>query len=172
MVIEEGLNHRTSGSDDPELEGRNGRAYLRPCLESHRPLGLLILMLGSNDMKAQYGLSPDMICRSIGDLVDLTRVIDFGPQERCPEILLLPPPLPGRLTEYSQLYGGIEEKAAALPGLYRELAADRSTHFLDTSGIRCPDIDGVHLGGQEHQQLGRRIAEFVRSLDEVGELRS
>ncbi len=165
-VIEEGLNHRTSGSDDPEREGRNGKTYLQPCLESHRPLDLLILMLGSNDMKVQYGLSPDMIRQRIGDLIDLTRTLDCGPRGGSPGILVLPPPLPGKLTEYAQMYRGIEGKASALPGLYRELAAESSTQFLDTSGIRCPDIDGIHLGESEHRRLGRCVAEFVLSLSE------
>ncbi|MCP4901903.1 MAG: SGNH/GDSL hydrolase family protein [bacterium] len=163
-VVEEGLNHRTSGSDDPERVGRNGRTYLQPCLESHQPLDLVIVMLGSNDMKAQYGLSPEAISQRIGDLIDLVRSLDCGPQGRDPEVLVLPPPLPGKLSEYAQMYRDIEEKAPVLPGLYRELASEKSARFLDTSDVRCPDIDGIHLSEMEHQRLGRRVAEYVQGL--------
>jgi lysophospholipase L1-like esterase len=45
-VIEEGLNGRTTVWDDP-IEGyKNGRDYLIPCLESHKPLDLVIILLG------------------------------------------------------------------------------------------------------------------------------
>ena len=50
-VIEEGCNGRTTVFDDP-LEGwKNGLDYLKPCLNSHKPIDLVILMLGSNDLK-------------------------------------------------------------------------------------------------------------------------
>jgi len=51
-VIEEGLPGRTTLHDDP-IEGvyKNGLWYLRACLESHRPIDLMTLMLGTNDLK-------------------------------------------------------------------------------------------------------------------------
>ena len=56
-VIEEGLNGRTTIWDDPYLEGRNGRTYLLPCLRSHAPVDVLVLMLGTNDLKTIFGRS-------------------------------------------------------------------------------------------------------------------
>ena len=49
-VIEEGFNGRTCVYDDP-IEGgyKSGAAYLPPCLMSHAPLDVVILMLGTND---------------------------------------------------------------------------------------------------------------------------
>lgn len=56
-VIEEGLNGRTTVWDDP-IEGyKNGREYLIPCLESHRPLDLVIIMLGTNNLKKRFSLT-------------------------------------------------------------------------------------------------------------------
>ena len=47
-VIEEGLPGRTTIRDDL-IEGihKNGRRYLAACLESHRPLDVIVLMLGT-----------------------------------------------------------------------------------------------------------------------------
>ena len=55
FVIEEGLNARTTSFDDP-VEGfhKNGKTYLLPCLESHAPIDLVILMLGTNDLKKRF----------------------------------------------------------------------------------------------------------------------
>ncbi len=57
-VIEEGLGGRTTVRDDP-IEGahKNGRAYLRACLESHKPIDLMTIMLGTNDLKARFAAS-------------------------------------------------------------------------------------------------------------------
>jgi len=58
-IVEEGLPARTTVHDDP-IEGRhkNGLSYLRPCLESHLPVDVVVLMLGPNDLKARFSSSP------------------------------------------------------------------------------------------------------------------
>jgi lysophospholipase L1-like esterase len=58
-VIEEGLPGRTTLRDDP-IEGvyKNGLWYLRACLESHRPIDLMTLMLGTNDLKSRFAVHP------------------------------------------------------------------------------------------------------------------
>lgn len=69
-IIEEGLNARTTAFDDP-VEGlhKNGRAYLLPCLESHAPLDLVIIMLGTNDLKQRFRLPASDIAEAAGSLV-------------------------------------------------------------------------------------------------------
>ncbi len=55
-VIEEGPNGRTTLWDDP-IEGyKNGKEYLIPCLESHRPIDLVVMMLGTNDLKIRFSV--------------------------------------------------------------------------------------------------------------------
>ena len=57
LVIEEGLNGRTTVWDDP-IEGyKNGKTYLVPCLETHKPLDLVIILLGTNDLKMRFSVS-------------------------------------------------------------------------------------------------------------------
>ena len=45
------MNGRTTVFDNPMSQGRNGSAYLLTCLETHKPLDLVILMLGTNDLR-------------------------------------------------------------------------------------------------------------------------
>ena len=56
-IIEEGQGGRTIASDDPAEGEKNGSLYIVPCLESHAPLDLVIVMLGTNDCKKKFGLS-------------------------------------------------------------------------------------------------------------------
>src|SRR5262249_26502974 len=57
-VIEEALNGRTAATDSWLLPDRNGRTLLAPLLESHAPLDLVILMLGTNAIAARPRARP------------------------------------------------------------------------------------------------------------------
>src|SRR5512143_1112361 len=70
-VIEEGLNGRTTVWDDPVQPGRNGRIYLGPCLESHRPLDAVVLFLGLNDLKVRFSATAEDIAKGAGALVEI-----------------------------------------------------------------------------------------------------
>ena len=72
-VVEEGCNGRTTVYDDP-LEGwKNGIDYLKPCLNSHKPVDIVILMLGSNDLKEVFHASPEDIANGAAELVKVIR---------------------------------------------------------------------------------------------------
>ena len=92
-VIEEGLGGRTTVSDDP-IEGaeKNGRTYLYPCLMSHRPLDVVVIMLGTNDLKARFNKTAWEIAAGVGVLVDIVKTAAAGRNEGVPEILVVSPP--------------------------------------------------------------------------------
>ena len=73
LVVEEGLNSRTAAitpEDEPYL---NGLTYLSPCVRSHQPLDLVILMLGTNDMKTCFSMTPERIAEEIRSLIRCVR---------------------------------------------------------------------------------------------------
>ncbi len=81
QVIEEGLGGRTTLWDDP-IEGyKNGREYLIPCLETHRPIDLVVLMLGTNDLKLRFSVSAYDIAASIAVLVEIIQKSATGESE-------------------------------------------------------------------------------------------
>jgi lysophospholipase L1-like esterase len=56
-IIEEGLCGRTTVWDDP-IEGyKSGKQYIIPCIDSHSPVDLVIILLGTNDLKKRFSLS-------------------------------------------------------------------------------------------------------------------
>ena len=75
LVIEEGLCGRTTVFPDPLEPGLDAISYLRPCLLSHAPVSLLILMLGTNDTKEHFGLSAEEIARG---MERLARQVSFS----------------------------------------------------------------------------------------------
>ncbi|HEY6056523.1 MAG TPA: SGNH/GDSL hydrolase family protein [Candidatus Limnocylindrales bacterium] len=159
-VVEEGLNGRTACHDDPTAEGRNAVGYLLPCLWSHEPLDVVVIMLGTNDLK--FTSSALEIARGVDVLVGLARRSLAGPAGQPPDVLLVAPPPLGPPSERSELWGfaGAIEASRQLGRLYRVVAGEQRVAFLD-AGNACTvsPLDGVHLDADAHGALGRAVAE-------------
>ena len=162
-VIEEGLPGRTTVRDDP-IEGahKNGRAYLRACLESHRTLDLVTVMLGTNDLKERFGASASDIAQGAASLADEILLSGCGPEGGAPVVILISPPPVGTLTDMAEMFEGAEEKSARFAGHYRRFAEQRGCGFLDAGAeITSSDVDGIHLEADEHRKLGEAVAARV-----------
>ncbi|HHW15673.1 MAG TPA: hypothetical protein GXX28_12205, partial [Firmicutes bacterium] len=122
-VIEEGLCGRTSVWDDPLGEFRNGKAFLGVCLESHRPLDLVVIMLGTNETKRHFSLAPPDIARGAGLLVQMVKRSQAGRDGSAPRVLLVAPPPLGTVPETNDQFLGGREKSLEFARLYREVAA-------------------------------------------------
>lgn len=163
-VIEEGLNGRTTGFSDSIEPYRNGAEYLIPCVLSHLPFSLFILMLGTNDTKERYHLSAAEIGYSMEEL--LRRLIgQFSWLSRKPEILLVSPvPLGDALVDDEFSPASIAQ-SKKLPAIYERLAGQYGIHYLSAcdcvTGLGC---DHIHLSPEGHRQLARALDAEVRSI--------
>lgn len=165
-VIEEGLNSRTTVWDDP-VNGpyKNGLKYLIPCLASQRPLDLVVLMLGTNDMKYRFSLSTAEIAHGINVLVDVILNSESGIDDSIPEILLMSPPYLLDVTGFDDVFRNSYNKSQKLPGYIKKIADKTGCHFLDSSKIMvASDLDGVHPDVLEHKKLGTVLIKEVRSI--------
>ena len=81
-IVEEGLNGRTTVWDDPLEPFRSGKELLVPCLMTHQPIDLVIVMLGTNDLKGRFGVGARDIAAGAGLLLDIVRASDCGPGDR------------------------------------------------------------------------------------------
>jgi lysophospholipase L1-like esterase len=95
LVVEAGLGGRTTVLDDP-IDGvhKNGMRGLPIALETHRPIDLVVLMLGTNDLKTRFAMTAIDIARANGALVKrILGSVANGPDgKRGPNILLVAPP--------------------------------------------------------------------------------
>jgi lysophospholipase L1-like esterase len=167
QVIEEGLNGRTTVWDDP-IEGyKNGKEYLIPCLESHRPIDLVVIMLGTNDLKKRFSVSAYDIANSAGVLVDVVQRSGAGPDGGPPKVLLMAPPPVGKLTEFAEMFDDAAGKSRRFSEYYRRVAEEYGCMLLDTSEvIVSSDLDGIHFEASEHQKLGEAVATLVKNIFE------
>ena len=167
LVIEEGLSGRTTVSDDP-IEGaeKNGRTYLRPCIMSHKPLDLVIIMLGTNDLKIRFNKTPGEIAMGVGALVSDIKSMPAGIEGKIPEIMIVaPPPTALDLKEWSGVFQGAQEKSRALAQEYERMAEAQEVHFFDAGlVVTSSDEDGFHLDAKAHRELGHAIAEEIAAI--------
>lgn len=64
LVTEEGLSGRTTVFVDPLHESMDALSVLYPLLKSHEFLDLLVIMLGTNDVKERFGVNA--VCIGLG----------------------------------------------------------------------------------------------------------
>jgi lysophospholipase L1-like esterase len=154
------LPGRTTVRDDPiEGDHKNGRTYLMACLESHRPLDLVTLMLGTNDLKARFGSSASDIAQGAASLADMMLRSGCGPDGGAPVVVLISPPEVATLTDMAQMFEGAEEKSRQFAGHYERFADQHGCEFFDASEvIVSSDVDGIHLDAAEHGKLGEAVA--------------
>jgi len=164
-VIEEGLNGRTTVLDDPLGDHWNGREYLIPCIDTHRPLDLVIIMLGTNDLKHRFALTPFDIAFSAGLLVDICEKSIAGPGGGAPPVLLISPAPVVETGPWAETFRGAEEKCKTLAARFHEVAEQHGCEFLDAAGYVAPSpLDGIHWEPQGHAALARAVAEKVREI--------
>lgn len=165
VVIEEGLPGRTTNWDDPFDVGRNGRPYLLPCLASHAPIDLVIIMLGTNDLKRYFNVSANEIALGVGALVEITVHSGCGPDGQAPAVLIVAPVPLGEATKRSELwgFGDAGKKSEELAGHYATLAEGWGCPMFDAGAVASVDpIDGAHLDAESHKALGAALAVEVR----------
>lgn len=165
-VVEEGLGGRTTVIDDPLSPHRSGLELLAPALESHAPLDLVILQLGTNDISYSWVTAP-AAADGAGTLAHLVRRSEAGPEGGGPQVLLVcPPPVgPFGRDEDAALWEGAEEKSRALPQEFARVAATAGFPWFDAGRVVVTSpLDGWHLEAGEHVKLGVALAAEVRRL--------
>lgn len=163
LVIEEGLGGRTTVFDDPIHGGLSGLDYIVPCLLSHEPVDLLVVMLGTNDTKERFGVSAAAIGIAMERLLRLAQSTMCWGRAGANILLVAPPPIGDELDDPA-MGRGCAEKAKGLAAAYRQTAEHVGAAFLDGAGCQFNPIDHMHLTRAGHQELARRLAAAIPSL--------
>ena len=160
-IAEEGLPGRTTVREDPIEQGCNGKTYLVPCLASHSPLDLVIIMLGTNDLKMRFSVPALDIAAGIGVLVSIVKHSQSGQDDESPEILVVSPPAinPHQDRGEWDVYEGGIEKSQKLGKALSLVADEHNVYFFDAvEVIQSSEIDGIHMDPDAHRTLGENLA--------------
>lgn len=165
-VVSEGLGGRTTSFDDHSAPNeRNATRVLPMLLGSHQPLDLVIIMLGTNDLKPFLcGLASgaQMGCKR---LIQQIKSYPWNPGAKTPKILLMAPPACVATASGAPAQNRSIAESELFAPLYQALATQTGVAFFDTGTVaKASPIDGVHLDAENTAAIGRALIAPVREL--------
>ncbi|MBF7095517.1 SGNH/GDSL hydrolase family protein [Alkalibacter mobilis] len=161
LIIEEGLNGRTTVFEDPFQwnHAKSGKDSLPVCLMSHKPLDIVLIMLGTNDMKSIYNAGAWEIAKGAGVLVDVIRGVL---PENTPKIVLASPPRLGEESENSPQFLGAMDKVKQISDEFEKVAAEKNVVFIDIgSMVEAGSTDGIHLEESGHKKTAEIFYRYI-----------
>lgn len=163
-VIAEGLPGRTTVHDDP-VEGahRNGLSVLPALLESHRPVDVVLVMLGTNDLKERFSVNAGDIALSLERLVRVILASGTGPEGAAPGVLLVSPPSITEVGCLAGMFAGGAAKSHALAAEVAAAAARAGVPFFDAGQVvTVSPVDGIHYGPEANPALASAFAATIK----------
>ena len=162
-VVNEGKSGRTIAFDDPYIEGCNGMADIVPCINANKPLELLVIMLGTNDLKVYFGATPQSIA---GNLLEMCRLARENTDAK---LLLVSPMLLGDQIEFSPLHlefgrEQVDYSFELAPQIER-VAQEMGAEFIDLAVVAMSsDVDCLHLMPEEHAKIAQAMQTKIVSM--------
>lgn len=161
-VVSDGLNGRTTVHDDPAVPYRNGLRALPFVLMAQRPIDLLIIMLGTNDLKKRFGLSPFEIAQGASWLVELARQLPCGPESGELSVMLTVPPPMRPSNAFEDQFAGAYKKQSRLAEEFYKVGHALGCEIIDFSlEFPASSADGIHWGTEQHCGFAKRMSERV-----------
>jgi lysophospholipase L1-like esterase len=160
-VIAEGHPGRTTVLDDPmEGEHRSGLRVLPSLLESHQPLDMVIIKLGTNDLKNCFHVSAADIAFFLDRLVRVVQRFDAGIK-----VLVVAPPPIIEVGCLAEMFAGGAVKSQGLAAAIKTMTDRMGVGFFDAgSVIKVSPVDGIHYEAGDQVALGQTLAGKVREV--------
>ncbi len=170
-VIEEGQNGRTTVFDVPFEADRNGLTHLPVSLQTHHPLDLVVIDLGTNDLFLP-GVNAYHAARGAIKLAEVVLASDAGPADGAPLVLVVVPPPFAPLGQWDQAASpGAEAESERLSRAFVDAAAA----VKEEDGIMVPlldlrnhvtssPIDGIHFEADGHRSIGNAVAATLSEM--------
>lgn len=173
-IIEEGLGGRTTDLDhyNPDKPSRNGLVYFKACIDSHMPLDIVIVMLGTNDLKTVYNRSAEDVAQALKQYPEYIAKYCADRKLKQPKVILVSP-------AYMDETASKFVESMPKPGIYDEVSAQKSKHFagpikkvanetgcefFDAAPVTETGEDGCHLTLESHKNLADAFTKIVKDL--------
>ena len=169
-IIEEGLSGRNINREDPDIPNRNGFPVLPVLIRTHRPLDLVIIMLGSNDLKKFHHITKEILADDLKKTIDVINDEELEFPYPVPEILVMAPvELGDGILTTSKWKDYFDENSIKvskeLAEAYREVAERENTYFFDASEVaEASEYDSLHLDETEHRKLAEALCVEIKGI--------
>lgn len=173
-IIEEGLGGRTTDLEhySPDRPSRNGLTYFKACIDSHMPLDIVLIMLGTNDLKTMYNRTAEDVASALRQYPDyITEHCKYKNPKQPIVILVSPAYMNENALRFFESMPG--------PGIYDEISAQKSRQFaasikavadeigcvfFDAGPVTKTGEDGCHLDAESHKNLAENLANLISGL--------
>jgi lysophospholipase L1-like esterase len=167
-VIAEGLGGRTTVFDDfSSVADRNGARVLPTLLDTHKPLDLVVIFLGTNDLKLYINGTAFGAAMGVKRLVEIVRTHPYGVHGGVPQALIVAPPLtvPTTHQDLDPMFAPRADEAKRFAVYYKRVADELGCGFLDAAGVAVADpADGVHLDAPNTAAIGKALVPIVKDM--------
>lgn len=166
-IVEEGLSGRTTCFEDPCFEGLSGVSVIYPTLMSHEPVDLLVIMLGTNDVKERFSATAANIASGLERLVKKARSVECWSKGIYNILIITPTPILKGYEKtdcYSMMGAGCSEKSYELHSVFEAVAKNNGCHYLNAAFAESNTIDYMHLCPNGHRQLSEKLAELIPTI--------
>lgn len=170
-INECGIGGRTTVFDDPYFPNRNGAKGLPYALLEHMPIDLLIISLGTNDLKFTDAAG------SAKGIASLIRIIKhtYSSSSVVPIIakdgkILVISPITMAADIYTKRPGtqpaGAYEESCRFLQEYRPICEQYGVEILDAAAFAQPsEEDCLHMDACNHQKLAHAIYEKIKEME-------
>ena len=170
-VAECGMNARTTSFDDPFRDYLNGRHGLVYSLMEAKPIDLLIISLGTNDMK--YG-NAFRSAKGLDALLDVAvHANTYIPGSSAiyrdvPRVLVISPIALHEALETKfplhEMTGRVKDSREFAP-LYQSVCKKYGVYFMNAADYaQASDVDCVHMDASSHHALAEAAAIKVQQI--------
>lgn len=168
-VIEEGLPGRTTVFDDGTAPFKKGSDYIVPCMQTHAPIDLLVIMLGTNDVKCLFAPSKLSVGLAMEEFLKIVRNPALWDGRQAGRILLVAPPPIGEHIETSTYYGIYSRESVKVSGefarIYGGIARLYGCDFLNAGDyIESSPCDSIHFSKESHRKLAEAMHDKIKEI--------
>lgn len=169
-IVEEGMNGRTLLTVDPYMKERCGIAGLKLLLMSHKPIDLVIVMLGTNELKNTFECSAEYVAKGIEEFIKVIKDEVLWDRFSAPRLLVISPVLiREELIVNGDVFGGYDEKSVResqrMAGAIERVCMAYGMDFMDAAEFaRASLVDNLHMDEENHGKLAVAVNEKIREM--------
>lgn len=162
-IIEEGLNGRTTNVNEKQDHGlgyfrpfRSAMDLLSVLIETNSPLDLIVVMLGTNDLKTNFNQSSEMIAKNMRLVCESIINNDYFQSKSI--ILVSPTHINEESPNLLDSFIGTTQASQSFSNSYRKISDDLNLYFVDASeSVKTNKIDGLHWDSKQHSDFANSL---------------
>ena len=172
-IIEDCLPGRTTNIDDAQDGSHlNGAKVLMSSLLANSPIDLVIIMLGTNDLKMRFQRTPDAIAEGIKELINTVKNTNSGPggwhdQNKSDLFIICPPSLNIKANDtnwikFNEWENGLVKSTKLYDSLKKVCEQNNVFLFDSNQIIQSSTLDPIHWSKKTHKIFAKKIAEIIK----------